>query len=418
MIIATNKNRLSELSAQAPETPHLRALFVVLVVVAACPGILIAQAACQRAVPDPSPTWTASAAWSDTESLVLIDISARSLVEYDLVDSASGKAIGRSQLLWGVAAEKGFLNGKSEVFTPTKIRESDDDYFVISDSPGSDATVWALSEDFGFLGAASLGNAEGADGSIQALYDFSPIGSSAILAFGDVKADDGSWRTGFLRVESGFKHSFDEIRTYNSIPRYDGDLRYLYKAYYILGRNMICSEGQTAHALDLYESPSLLSVRADGTASVLGLGEILPYGNDVEEPSWVSPSFVDMLRSASSNVGPEGVYCWNGRVFLLIREPGIDDGFSWVVARVDLDQERVDGTWVLPTDAAHVFLAPGPDYLAVVSKGHARKPLSKDSSRQLELPYQPIEHIDLVPISVFEDSQTATVQGAQPICGN
>ncbi|RMH25195.1 MAG: hypothetical protein D6692_11605, partial [Planctomycetota bacterium] len=97
-----------------------------------------------------------------------------------------------------------------------------------------------------------------------------------------------------------------------------------------------------------------------------------------------------------------GLYGWKDYLYVLTREPREDGGTRWSLHRIDPRADKLGRTVVLPTRSAHVVLAPGPRYWAVVEKGS----VEADGG-------QTLDGLLLVPSSWIEKAPSPLVAGRE-----
>lgn len=65
---------------------------------------------------------------------------------------------------------------------------------------------------------------------------------------------------------------------------------------------------------------------------------------------------------------PTGLYSWGGDLFVTTR---LFDGKAtrWTIAKIDPNTHRLAGVAIIPTNANHLTIAPGPRQWAFIEKG-------------------------------------------------
>jgi len=307
---------------------------------------------CIRASLDPAPVWTFHGIWLDADSpeLVLADVAAGLLRIYD----ASGD-------------EKRTLarpgTGPLDYEHPTKIWPLEHGALM---SDGSrllwldDALEPVRSRD---LDAAPM--APG--GTVRMFFDWAAT-ETRIFGIADARLPDGSWRSGFVSMSPEDPTEYTVLR---QIPVAD---RREFDAYLMGYRHVSVLDGR-GYFLAMREPPRILEA---GTTGVVRWLTAFPPGFDkipALPPHGGAASGEVRFRAYESARLPVGLYGWNGRLYVLTREPldsRPDAGTRWSLTRIDPGKDRIEGSVVLPTHTEHVSLIPGPRYWAILEKGRVK----------------------------------------------
>jgi hypothetical protein len=75
-----------------------------------------------------------------------------------------------------------------------------------------------------------------------------------------------------------------------------------------------------------------------------------------------------VMRAIEQSALPAGLWAWNRHLYLLSRAP-VGTKTQWTLTKIDPETPRFVGSTVLPTQANHLTVVPGPRWWALVEKG-------------------------------------------------
>lgn len=198
---------------------------------------------------------------------------------------------------------------------------------------------------------------------VAALHAWEPAGGD-IVGFADLKTEKG-WESAFVRFplnEPGNVRILEEVQTQNPL-----------RTYFQIGKPFIAALGDDAYILrpQPQEPLQLLRSRKDHPLDPPLAGfklrlqvPVLPGLHSFGDTKKVMAAF------ESSPAEPEGLYGWNGALYLVFRSVERQGGAkAWFISKIDPASGAIVGTQQLPLNADHLSVAPGPREWAFIEKG-------------------------------------------------
>lgn len=273
---------------------------------------------CVRTVLDPTPLWTAAAAWGSEGALYVVDPGLSGV----LVFSASG-ALERT-IQHAALAQLDYKN-------PMRIERTGDS-LILGDRNGFRTLEPGLS-------ASSADRADLADRLIPAgvksllLSDFALV-DHGLVGYMDLKLEGEIWKRGFFRLDLTRAKVFSllefplENREYESYYYYDR------RPYVAVARGEI-------FILRLGEARGVFRVGRRGLKKVLDLDR---FDGD-----------------------PMGLFGWGGKLVLLSRKVASGgQSIEWYLSRLDPRRPAAMATLRVPVEATRLVLAPGDEQWAMI----------------------------------------------------
>jgi len=329
---------------------------------------------CSRVEFSQAPVWTTSGAWSNGR-LILVDSGARAVRQY----LPSGRMV--SDLSPKLSEDFGR-------YSPSRIEPLSGDRFLLE--MANDRMV-TFNKAFQVETKADVIRkvpaAKGASGArirslnVWAVATSPNGGEDEILGFGDISRGD-QWQFGVFRFPISHPENFDILEA-STVPPPSVPSRIFYR----LGMHYLTAIGDTGYVLQM-ESRLGLFRNPKGSKGLefvrdMGVGPILP--NFVAREDLPS-----VMRAVEQSSMPVGIWGWEKYLFVLSREPR-ETGTRWTLTRLDLQQrpaQQVTGSVVLPTQAHHLTVVPGPDSWAFVEKGPVRSFGAQDIDSLVLVPAQ------------------------------
>lgn len=321
----------------------------------------------------PKPGWSVSGVWSTGgETLLLVDARTSQVLEY----TQSGALMRRFSVP---------MEGTTVFSRPSWIRPWPRGYIVEQE----DAGFVTVSPDFEAREGFDLLEATRGTGLKNvAVFQWVPLSSEELLALGDVQVGTGEWKSGLLRVRLGHPPRVELVAELFSDPE-ELDV-------YLVGLQYLASLGGRGYFVEMSETPPvLMEVRSEEGESAIrrlpifsksargGLPFLRPYLSELGAVNEMPGVFAELERSFMVS----GLYAWEGRLYLLIRQPRRGaEGSTWSLTTVDPESGVTRGRIDLPTTAAHVTVIPGPESWAVLEKGRVKGFGQQDISTLLLLP--------------------------------
>jgi hypothetical protein len=322
------------------------------------------------------PSWSTSATWTESNELVVVDQIRNQVLRY----SANGESLGTIPDVVESSLEHFFpstvkTHGSNLMFELSghRLQTLDREY-----SPVAATTLEKPSRGL-------LPETQGASSRIASLMDWQPVGNGDIVSFSDVALPareagvHPAWRVAFLRFPIaepwrftilGDAMPFDASSNPPPCPSQcsPGDALRLY---YRLGHEYIAALGDSAFILRMDQ---LKIYRQTGnTIEPLPVNFAAVTQPEVSEPPalprfWAPEDYAAVMAKVERSTMPTGLYGWNHFLFVTTR---IFDHRStrWTVTKIDPDTNRILGTYVIPTAAHHLTIAPGPRRWAFIEKG-------------------------------------------------
>jgi hypothetical protein len=316
------------------------------------------QASASRANFDVKPLWASSGVWSRDGSLLLADVVRGGLLRYSIAGSFLGTTTDNRLL---------------QLRSPSALRPLGDKLmvrdgggrFLLLDDQQRMVREWL-----------PLGK-KNSQGEIRAIFQWAPLGES-ILAFGDLLRLDGTWESALFRIPLAAPQDFEVLKTLSPTDQS--------RRLYLLGNPYIATLGSkgyffsaadfTLYEVDVHERSLRRVSRLQGYSAA----SLLPAPNG-------SQGLVAQYAALEKGSLSEGIYARGGNLFVLFRRPGLESGGSqWFLARVDLRRGSLGGEVLLPTNAKHLTLVPGPHCWALLEKGVVLGPGHQDIPSMILVP--------------------------------
>lgn len=329
---------------------------------------------CSRVKLDPQPVWAFNGLWFRAGQLLVITDPGAGVLR--LYDSAGRHA--------GTVARPG--QGPLEFNRPSAIWPVSGGWVL------KDATrfLW-INEDLAPVRSYDLeAIAVASGGTVRALFDIAASGLTAYGA-GDALLPDGSWRRGLIAMDLADPTRYRMVRELPDDSRQEFD-------HYLMGYQLVTVLGPRGYFLSTSKAPGILE--SDGSGTVRRLTSF-PEGFEslptLPLHTGMTGSEVRYRAYELARL-PVGLYGKGERLYVLAREPISEadgGGTRWTLTRIDPEADRVEGSVVLPTRAAHLTVIPGPERWAVLEKGRVER-----------YGVQPIPTLLLVPSEWIEASRS------------
>jgi hypothetical protein len=205
-------------------------------------------------------------------------------------------------------------------------------------------------------------------GTVRALFEWA-ASEHRVYGAGDVLLPDGSWKRGLLAMDLGDATAFRFVREITSENRQEFD-------HYLMGYPLVTVLGGDGYFLTLSYPPAILATHEG--EPVRRLRAFPPGFSSVPAlPLHGGVASAEVRYQAYEHARlPVGIYGWADRIYVLTREPlpaSGGGGTRWSLTRIDPGSDRIEGSVVLPSRAAHVTVIPGPDRWAVLEKGRVER---------------------------------------------
>ncbi len=198
--------------------------------------------------------------------------------------------------------------------------------------------------------------------SLQGINQWAPVGQD-IVAFGDVQGPPGpnEWEGALVRFPLSDPSRFQILKTVSV----EDDERTLFRTAF----PYISAIENTAYVLTMGNRPKIERNRR-GSAELEPL-KAFPPGivfNPVITTVKTPQDFVSLMITVEESEMVVGLYSWKGSLYVLARAPR-GNGTRWTLSSIDPIRDRYTGTVVIPTNANHLTVIPGPDQWAFLEKG-------------------------------------------------
>jgi hypothetical protein len=212
------------------------------------------------------------------------------------------------------------------------------------------------------------------------------FGDQQLVGFGTFRKDDGSWGLGILRVglrpSLGLSKVVEEISTGSK----GGDLSSFLSS-------LVATASGTPYALR-FDEPSYILNAENGRrlkAFPKGFDHIpsLPKNNGED-------STLPRARVIDASTIPVALYGRGASLYLLTRQAGPQGKTLWRLHRIDPGKDAVLSSVTIPSSAAELELAPGPDSWAILEESW-RPTGSLHSDVLLLIPAAVIDHGGTLP---------------------
>jgi len=313
------------------------------------------------------PTWTWSGAWSASDQLVLADPVSHALFQYLVPSGRTVEALPKS-----LAADLGST-------VPSRIQATGNGELVVE--LANDRLV-TFSKSFRLMSRADVVtryNAKAANpgARIESLWGWTLAGGD-LLGYGDVSFDGRQrWESGVFRLSLSNPQNLEvAFSTPLALENPESEKPDTSRAFYRLGLPFLAAlkdeKDDTRYVgyvllmkdrLGIYRHEKGRPTLDFVTALPRGL-EVSPQLPDLKRKE----DFPSVMRAVEQSTMPAGLWGWNGHLFLLSRAPA-GTKTRWTLTKIDPRQGAVLGSIVLPTEANHLTVVPGPSWWAFVEKG-------------------------------------------------
>ena len=280
------------------------------------------------------PTWNASG-----DRLLLVDVAAGEIESYSLSGDRERSIIrpGQDQL--------DFSRPNAIVSTPSG--------YVIKDG-GSRFVL--LNPVLAPIKAFDVG------GDPPLAWDAAPFNwaptEAGIVAYGDLRAPNAPWKTGFFRVSWGDPLKFEFLKEMPGRAAREP---------YLLENDYVVSAGQRAYLLAFEPAYGVFEI--DGRRLRLLTGLPAGFGALPALPESHGRSSMAILRAALARTkSVSGLLVAGDRLYVLLRDVAAGRR-RWLLAEYDPLQQKTVAILNLPTSSEHVEVSAGNKWLAVVEKG-------------------------------------------------
>jgi hypothetical protein len=329
---------------------------------------------CVRVPLDPHPTWAFDGGWlPEGGALVLTDVGAGILRLYD----RAGQSL-------RTVARPG--HGPLEFNRPSKIWPISGGFLL-----GNGSRYLWLDEELTPIRSYDLETVPVApSGTVRALFDWA-ASEDRIFTAGDVLLPNGSWKRGLLSMPVSDATIYHMVREIPVSSRQEFD-------HYLMGYQLVAALGGQGYFLTFSDPPAILEIDSANSVRILSS---FPGGFETLPALPLHGGFASAeirYRAYESARLPVGLYGWGGRLYVLTRAPASASGppgTRWSLTKIDPRTDRIVGSVVLPTRAAHLSLVPGPESWAVLEKGRVER-----------YGVQPIPSLLLIPAAWIEGEST------------
>jgi hypothetical protein len=306
---------------------------------------------CRRAILSRRPAWTASAAFTANDELVVIDQMYNKVLRY----SASGESLGTLP---------DAVESSVERFFPitVKTRGTDVMFLLSGDRVSTHDLAYMPLSQVAFSQGRTANSGDSAS-SIAGFFLWQPVGHDDVFSFSDIKTVTATgkvdWTCGFVRfplTDPSHLAVLDQLPWASSLRLFNR-----------LGFQYLAALGDTAFTLRMDD---LRIYRQVGNSPLEPLSVALPA---VTRPPSLPPfetqdDFSTVMAAVETSTMPIGIYAWNDALFVVTR---VFDGSSttWTITKIDPTSGNILGTATIPTVANHLTIAPGPTHWAFIEKG-------------------------------------------------
>jgi hypothetical protein len=309
-----------------------------------------ADGAAHRAFFEVQPLWLNSGRWAPDGTLLLADVMRGTLLRYLPTGEFAG-AIGRQQVTT--------LQHPSSLQTagPATVIKDLGGHFIVVEQGYRASRSWNLLP----------GGVGGGRNQLRSIYTWSLMGQY-MLAFGDLRLADGTWRSAYVRIPLSAPEKFEILQ---SLAPTDPT-----RGFYLLGYPSTANLDTTGYFLSREERPAIYEVPSRELSLRLRRICVLPRG--LSGSSWRSSSvsLVARYSAMQETFSPTALYAWGKHLFVLVHRPvrlvereGIG---QWFLAKIDPRTGSFMGGVFLPTRAQHLTLVPGASFWALIEKGPVR----------------------------------------------
>jgi hypothetical protein len=301
-----------------------------------------AAGGCFRTRLEPPPLWVSSLSWRpDQQGWILPDVGSGVL---RLVASDGRPA--------GERSAPG--PGRLEYVKPSHLVAIDGGYLL---ADGGSRLLW-LDDSLRPTRSIDLGDPPTRRTASEiALFKWSATPSGRVYAYCHVLGHDEEWWTGFAEIVLEPDLSVRQV--------VDVDNRSAEAAFYSLANPFVATIGERGYLLRMGNPPHL--VEAGPTPRRLrAFPEGFASRPTLPRPSAENATLVFKVLAQSKMA--TGLLAWGDHLYVLTRE-AVRDGTSWSLTKIDPRRDAVVHTVELPTRAADLVLAPGPQHWAILEKG-------------------------------------------------
>ena len=293
------------------------------------------------------PGWTNSGTWTpDGSELLLIDSLYRAVVRY----SPTGRALGTLPAPMSVALKNKFYPSAGKGVGADLILEVGDSLLVLDEryNPKSITNV------VGTWGKGKL--------NMAGLFQWAPLGSGEVIGIGDIQGPSEEQYTGaFLRFPLSNPAAPKVLRSFS--------IKDPERIFYRTGYPYAATLGRLGYFLSMENVMSIYASDESGNLrrlnafpAELKLAPTVPAFKNRDD-------FAPLMAAIEKSTMPAGLYAWEGALYVLSRTPFGSQGTRWSLVKIDPMRDEVTGTSVIPSNADHLTVIPGPREWAFIEKG-------------------------------------------------
>lgn len=310
------------------------------------------------------PLWSSSGAWvGEGQSLLLVDVLRDQVRRYD----KNGRFDG--------ALDDHFAKSRGQKL-PVLVQGAADGSVWIEYEDGN---LFKLNSQLQPESVVKLTGAEGPQGSVIALFWWVPLGSSELLAFGQIDVGGEVWGA-VLQIPVEVPGNFKVLeRVAIDSPAH---------RFFLTGQSFLASVEGKPYYMIMDEIPylakpdggRLIPVRLTKSGSQPLKRPELPQRVTME----TTKVLFDRLEQASA---PAGIYGWKDSLYVLMRRPG-NRGTVWSLLKINPSNNQVIWNRTIDTSASHLVVIPGEKSWAFVEKGPVEGPGRQKVLSFLRVPAQ------------------------------
>jgi hypothetical protein len=333
--------------------------------VAADPGFSILTG--QRVSLSRPPLWVYSGSWEPSgRALLLVDVLSSKIRRYDLQGRYLGDLSEQSQA--------------AVLSDPTILQKEAHDTYWVEDEDG---IFVQLDARFRQIGQRDLlKSVRGPAGELRAVYQWVPLGNSAVLVFGDVVQGSRGF-SAFLQVSLDDPEHFQILQ---EIGLQDPARRY-----YLLGYPYVAAVDGKPYFLMMKETPYLVRPEASPLrfVRVTEEGRVPLRSPDLPERHGMETTRISFQTLEKAEI-PAALYGWKQALYLLMRTP--EDGKTlWSLLKIDPASGQVLWDRRIDSPAHHLTVIPGKQFWAFLEKGSVLGPGQQKIDSLLLVPTSEIE---------------------------
>lgn len=189
------------------------------------------------------------------------------------------------------------------------------------------------------------------------IFDWSAGAAGEVFAYSHILGRDGAWWTGLAEIALEPTLS---ARRLVAIDNTSMEARF-----YSLGGPYVATLGERGYLLRMEERPYIVEAAAEPRRLAA-----FPEGfrSRPTLPAMRADNVTLTFKILSRSTMPAALIGWQDHLYVVTRK-AVADGTSWAVSKIDVRRDVVVHTVELPTRAADLVVAPGPDHWAILEKG-------------------------------------------------